>query len=143
MIQQAVKDAGHETVVTESGVEAFEEFRRAGADVIISDWLMPGMQGDELCRRIRAEPVGYTYFVMVTALDDRDKIREGMQAGADDYLTKPFEEKDLEARLVAAERVTALHARLAAERAELERDNSRLMVSTGRDPLTGLPDRRR
>jgi two-component system chemotaxis response regulator CheY len=66
-----------------------------------------------------------------------------MRAGADDYLPKPFDEAALEARLVAAERVTALHNRLAAERAELERDNTRLMVNTGRDPLTGLPDRRR
>ncbi len=143
MIQQAVKEAGHDCVVTASGVEAFEEFQRAGADVIISDWLMPEMQGDELCRRVRAEPGPYTYFVMLTALEDPDKIREGMAAGADDYLTKPFDEAALQARLLAAERVTALHGRLAAERVALEQDNSRLMMNTGRDPLTGLSDRRR
>lgn len=143
LIQRVVNALGHEVVVAENGDEAWEEYRRAGADVIVSDWLMQGVQGDELCRRVRAEPGPYTYFVMVTALDDPEKIREGMHAGADDFLTKPFDEPALEARLVAAERVTALHVQLAAERAELERDNSRLMVSTGRDPLTGLPDRKR
>lgn len=143
LIHQVVKGMGHEAVVTDSGDEAWEEFRRAGADVIVSDWLMPGMQGVELCRRVRAEPGPYTYFVMVTSLTDPEKIREGMAAGADDYLTKPFDEAALEARLLGAERVTALHGQLLAERAELERDNSRLMVNTGRDPLTGLPDRKR
>ena len=143
LIHQVVKGMGHDTVVTEGADEAWQEYRRAGADVIISDWLMPGMKGDELCRRVRAEPGPYTYFVMVTALEDPEKIREGMAAGADDYLTKPFDDAALEALLLAAERVTALHGQLAAERAALEQDNTRLMMSTGRDPLTGLPDRRR
>jgi diguanylate cyclase (GGDEF)-like protein len=143
LIHRVVKGMGHRAVVTESGDEAWEEYRRAGADVIVSDWLMAGMQGDELCRRIRSEPGPYTYFVMVTGLEDPEKIREGMAAGADDYLTKPFDEAKLEACLLAAERVTALHGQLASERAALEQDNSRLMMSTGRDPLTGLSDRRR
>ena len=143
LIQQVVKDMGHNVVVTESGDEAWAEYRRAGADVIISDWLMHGLQGDELCRRIRAEPAPYTYFVMVTGLEDPEKIREGMAAGADDYLTKPFDEAKLEACVLAAERVTALHGQLERERAALEHDNTRLMMNTGRDPLTGLPDRKR
>jgi two-component system cell cycle response regulator len=143
LMHGVVKALGHEAAVAGNGDDAWEEYRRAGADVVISDWLMQGMQGDELCRRVRAEPGPYTYFVMVTGLEDPETIREGMQAGADDFLTKPLDEAALEALLVAAERVTALHGQLAAERAELERDNSRLMVNTGRDPLTGLPDRKR
>lgn len=143
LIHKVVQGMGHTAAVAESGDEAWKDFRRAGADVVISDWLMQGMKGDELCRRVRAEAGPYTYFVMVTSLDDPEKIREGMAAGADDYLTKPFDEAALEARLLAAERVTALHTQLAAERSALEQDNTRLMMSTGRDPLTGLADRKR
>jgi len=140
LIAEAVIQLGHEAAAFKSGDAAWEEYRRNGADVVVSDWLMPGMKGDELCRRIRDEGYGYVYFVMLTGLRDTEHIVRAMQMGADDYLTKPFDAKTFAARLLAAERVMALHRRLAEERLELEAANSRLALSAGRDPLTGLPD---
>ncbi len=87
--------------------------------MVISDWLMPGMDGIGLCRRIREAEAngasGYTYFLFMTSLDGKQHFLEGMQAGADDYLTKPVDLDELAARLLAAERVTSLHRALRGE----------------------------
>ena len=109
----------HEVRSARDGREAWELFQAEGADVIISDWLMPRMQGTELCRLVRqADGVPYVYFVILTALDSEEHMLQGMQAGADDYLAKPFTIGALQARLVAAERVTTLHRALAQRDAE-------------------------
>lgn len=114
LLQIAVASLGHEVRSAHDGQEAWESFQAEGADVIISDWLMPRMQGTELCRHVRAtEGVPYVYFVILTALDSEEYMLKGMQAGADDYLAKPFTIGALQARLVAAERVTMLHRALA------------------------------
>jgi two-component system chemotaxis response regulator CheY len=103
--------------------------------VVITDWMMPGMSGIDLCRRIRAEQDRtYTYIVLATSLGKHDEILEGMEAGADDYLTKPLQPFDLEVRLVAAERVTSLHA-------ELARYQTDLALQACTDPLTQLRNR--
>jgi two-component system chemotaxis response regulator CheY len=104
---------------------------------------MPGMSGIELCRSIRATAAdGYTYFVMVSGHRGFDEILRGMDAGADDYLLKPLASHDLEARLIAADRVTSLHRKLAEQKTELEWLNQQLTALTRRDPLTGLVNRR-
>jgi two-component system cell cycle response regulator len=114
MLQDAVAVLGHECLVAADGAEAWALFQRHGADVVISDWMMPGVDGLELCRRVRAdERAAYTYFVFLTRLEDRPHALQGMEAGADDYLVKPLDIDDLQLRLIAAERVTALHRRLA------------------------------
>ena len=92
---------------------------RGSPDVIISDWLMPGMEGPELCKLVRAYPGPYTYFVLLTAFGDRAHALEGMQAGADDYLAKTLDVDDLHLRLIAAERISELHKRLAEQDARL------------------------
>ena len=118
-LQMALEDLGHECVVAEDGRAAWTLFQQEGADTIISDWRMPGLQGPELCRLVRAEHTGpYVYFVLLTVLDEPRHVLEGMQAGADDYLTKPFTIDSLQARLIAAERVTALHRNLTERHAE-------------------------
>jgi diguanylate cyclase (GGDEF)-like protein len=119
MLRSAVEGLGHECLTAADGSEAWELFRAQGADVIISDWLMPGIEGPELCRLVRANPGPYTYFVLLTAFGDRGHALEGMQAGADDYLAKTLDVNDLHLRLIAAERVTALHKRLAEQDARL------------------------
>ncbi|MCC7372861.1 MAG: response regulator [Chloroflexi bacterium] len=119
LLEIACLTLGHSVRLARDGQEAWELFLVDGADVIISDWLMPRMQGTELCRRVRArDDVPYVYFVILTALDGEDRMLEGMQAGADDYLTKPFSIGALQARLVAAQRVTTLHRALAQRDAE-------------------------
>jgi diguanylate cyclase (GGDEF)-like protein len=144
MLRRELENLGHECVVAEDGNEAWTLFQSVGADVVISDWMMPGMDGDEFCRRVRSHPSApYVYFILLTSLEGRKHVVEGMQAGADDYLTKPFDADELATRLIAAERVTAVHRRLASQQAELERLNAGLFEDSRRDPLTGLGNRRR
>jgi CheY-like chemotaxis protein len=119
LLEIAVASLNHDVRSARDGQEAWDVFQREGADVIISDWLMPRMQGTELCRLVRqADGVPYVYFVILTALDSEEHMLQGMQAGADDYLAKPFTIGALQARLVAAERVTTLHRALAQRDAE-------------------------
>jgi CheY-like chemotaxis protein len=112
LVLDVVKDLGHAPSCAANGAEAWDLFNHDGADVVVSDWMMPGMNGVQLCRCVR-DLLGapYTYFILLTALGDAEHRIAGMQAGADDYLAKPFDLADIEARLIAAERVTALHRR--------------------------------
>ena len=145
ILRRAVEKLGHECIVAEDGEIAWSIYKEtSGVDVVISDWMMPGMDGPDLCRKIRAEKRdGYTFFVFLTALGDREHLLEGMQAGADDYLAKPLDREQLEVRLIAASRVTSLHRQLAGQNAELERLNGELFVASRRDPLTLLGNRLR
>jgi CheY-like chemotaxis protein len=119
VLELAVESLGFDARSAQDGQEAWELFQAEGADVIISDWRMPRLEGTELCRLVRAaEGVPYVYFVILTALDSEEHMLQGMRAGADDYLSKPFSIGALQARLVAAERVTALHRALAQRDAE-------------------------
>ena len=116
------------------------EMRRA--DVVISDWELPGMTGADLCKRLRnVEDGSYTYFVLMTGFHDRDHLLAAMAAGADDYQKKPIDLDELEARLVSATRVVALHRRLAEREHLLRRDSSQLWHVSRTDPLTGVGNR--
>ncbi len=133
LLRRALGRLGHDCLVAEDGAEAWELFRDQSPDVIISDWQMPHLEGPELCRRVRALPgAAYTYFIILTALNDKEHMLLGMRAGADDYLTKPFGIEDLEARLISAERVTTLHRRREAQvrlarRLAVETDPQRIL----------------
>jgi two-component system, cell cycle response regulator len=143
IVETALRTLGHECHTVEDGTRAWDAFQTRQPDVVISDWVMPGLTGLQLCRNIRAHQNGnYTYFIMITSQSGRDQLLEGMTAGADDYLVKPFDPDDLQARLIAAGRVTALHHQLAHQRSELERLNDELTTIARRDPLTGLANRR-
>lgn len=143
IVQTALRSLGHECHTVSDGIQAWDAFRSHRPDVVISDWMMPGLTGLELCRRIRAHATGdYTYIIMVTSQGGHDEILEGMTAGADDYLIKPLDSDDLQARLIAAARVTSLHLQLAHQRTELEGLNHELTAIARSDPLTGLRNRR-
>jgi sigma-B regulation protein RsbU (phosphoserine phosphatase) len=123
LVQRAVEDLGHECRVTKDGLEAWAALQDFDAEVVISDWVMPGMDGEELCRRVRgATERPYLYFVMLTSLEDRGHVLRGMEAGADDYLTKPLQTEELQTRLIAASRVTALHRNLRRRQLETEKE---------------------
>lgn len=147
ILERSVQKLGHECVSASGGEEAWDLYRKVpDVDAVISDWMMPGMDGVELCRRIRHSSNHrdyYPYFIFLTTLDDTGHLLTGMEAGADDYLTKPLNRDQFRARLVAAERVTALHKELARQRRELERLNAELFAQSRRDPLTGLGNRLR
>ena len=97
---------GHQTVAAQDGQAAWEEFCREPADVVITDWMMPHMDGLELTRRIRGRAAErYTWVVLLTALAGHDRWLDGMNAGADDFATKPLDRAELHARLRVAERV--------------------------------------
>ena len=144
MIQSVVEELGHEYLLASDGQEAWEVFQEFGADVIISDWIMPRLDGPSLCRRVRAHGGGrYTYFILLTSREEKEDFLAGMQAGADDYLTKPLDRDNLEVRLIAASRVTSLHQQLSDRNAEMERLNGALFDSARTDPLTQLGNRLR
>ena len=89
MLRDALLTMGHDCLVAADGEDAWSQFQAPGADVIISDRLLPGMDGLELCRRVRELPgVPYTYFIFLTALAHKIAILEGMQGEADDYLAQ-------------------------------------------------------
>lgn len=144
VLRSAVERLGHECLAADDGLQAWEVFDGLEIDVLISDWLMPGLDGADLCRRVRAaERSTYTYFMLLTALDDRQHYLAGMQAGADDYLTKPLDREELQVRLLSAARVTTLHRELAEKNVELERLNSALFQNARTDTLTQLGNRLR
>ncbi|HEV7663945.1 MAG TPA: response regulator [Chloroflexota bacterium] len=112
LVLDVVKDLGHAPSSASNGVEALDMYNARGADVVVSDWMMPRMDGVQLCRCVRSQlGAPYTYFILLTALGDAEHRLKGMRAGADDYLAKPFNLSDIEARLIAAERVTVVHRR--------------------------------
>lgn len=105
---------GYEVLEASDGAEAWARVAAARPPVVITDWMMPRMDGLELCRRIRSDagPDGYTYLVVLTQRDGRTDYLEAMDAGADDVLTKPFDPDELVARLRVAERILGMQAAL-------------------------------
>jgi DNA-binding response OmpR family regulator len=111
---------GYQVVATTNGQEAWDTYRKGRFRLVISDVLMPEIDGLELCRKIRLHKQSkYTYFIMITALIGKKDYLEGMEAGADDFVTKPFDPDELKARLRVAERIISFQEQaVVAERAE-------------------------
>ena len=143
VLEAEVTRLGHDCTVAVDGRQAWELFDREPTDVVISNWLMPGIDGDELCRMIRESGQPYPYFVLFTARDGKRNVMRGMEAGADDYLAKPLDRDELEICLVAGERVTALHRTLAEQQRRLEALNKDLYELSREDALTGVGNRLR
>ncbi len=111
---------GYEVLVTQNGAEAMTELRKKDApSLAILDWMMPGMDGLEICRRVR-EVDRVLYIILLTARGSKAHLVEGLGAGADDYLIKPFDKDELQARILVGLRVMALQAALAERLKELE-----------------------
>jgi diguanylate cyclase (GGDEF)-like protein len=142
VLARAVASLGHAAMPAETAEVALEHIDRVPVDVVISDWLMPGLNGLELCQLVRArDSVEYVYFMLVTAHDDREHAMAGIAAGVDDCLVKPVDLFDLRLRLMVADRVTDLHRRLAERQRGLERTNVEVAATARLDPLTGLGNR--
>ena len=143
-LSELLTGMGHECVTASDGLEARDLLQQQTFDVVISDWVMPGMDGLELCRFARTQDrTPYTYVMLLTSMDRRADRLTGLKAGADDYLTKPIDPEELELRLQAAERVLAVHHRLAQQNEELQRLNETISHTARLDALTGLGNRLR
>jgi DNA-binding response OmpR family regulator len=128
---------GHETTVIADGAEAFEYLRASTvATLAVLDWMMPGMDGPEICRRVRAElPLANMYLLLVTAREGRGDVVAGLDAGADDYVIKPFDAEELRARIAVGIRVLSLQGKLADRVAELQTALSNVKQLQGLLPI--------
>jgi len=119
-----------------SGSEALDLFAKHSPPIVITDWMMPDLTGPELCRRIReSSKNAYTYLILLTSMSESDSLVKGLEAGADEFLTKPFDPAELQARISVGRRIVQLHRQVEVKDQQLE-GASRI------DVLTGLPNHR-
>jgi two-component system, cell cycle response regulator len=137
LLEASLTRWGYEVAVTHDGVEAWEVLQGTAAPPLaILDWMMPGMDGVEICRKVRQrgqEP--YIYLLLLTTKGRKENIIEGLDAGADDYVTKPFDPHELQVRLRTGKRIVTLQA-------ELIEARETLRIQATHDPLTELWNRR-
>ena len=128
---------GYEVVVTCDGEQAWEKLHQKDSPKLaILDWMMPGIDGVEVCRKAReADSTKTTYIILITAKGSKEDIVEGLQAGADDYLTKPVNSKELQARLQVGIRILELQNSLADRVTELEKALSHIKTLQGFLPI--------
>ncbi|HVO62771.1 MAG TPA: diguanylate cyclase [Terriglobales bacterium] len=137
LLSRYLRDWGLEAVVTKSGAEAWSVLSATdGPRLALIDWVLPDIDGLELCRRIRSGDLGerYVYTVLLTSNNESHHVLEGLKAGADDFLGKPFAPAELEARLFTGKRIVEVHA-------ELIQTRERLNYAATHDSLTGLCNR--
>ena len=122
LLEATLQKWGYEVVTTTDGLQALEVLSKPGApSLAILDWMMPGMEGSEVCLRAREKATNqFLYMILLTAKGRKEDIVEGLTAGADDYIIKPFDRSELKARINAGERILRLQAELATRVKELE-----------------------
>ena len=114
-IRRQVQQAGFEVEVAVGGEEGLRRLESGAFDIVVCDWMMPDIDGIEICRQIRSDKARpFTYILMLTSRDTPDDILSGVEAGADDYMTKPVHESEVRARLTSAGRIVQLERDLAA-----------------------------
>lgn len=142
-LEKLLTNWGYEVLSAENGQEAWEILQKESPKIVIADWIMPVMDGVTLCRKIRTESIsGYIYLIMLTCRDEKDYIVEGLAAGADDYVTKPFDHDELKVRIRAGERILNLEKNLNDKNMELQGLNRRLEELVRIDPLLEIGNRR-
>ena len=135
LLEKTLVKAGYKVVSVENGRKALEVFKETFFPIVLTDWMMPEMDGLELCRAIREDTSkGYVFIVLLTVKDSKDDIVLGLEAGADDYLTKPFNNAELIARIKTGIRILEL------ERA-LKQANEENRILSITDPLTEIYNR--
>lgn len=153
LLQRHLERAGYHVRAFSNGRDALDAVRDLGEAVVIADWSMPVMDGIDLCRALRAycanEVIRFCYVILLTAHSDKERIVAGLDAGADDYLTKPYHGTELLARLRAGQRIAALQRQLRSRNLELVHVNahisllnSKLEEMANTDMLTGIANRR-
>ena len=136
VLERTLQRWGYEVIKTKNGEEAWEKFQAEPVSLVITDWMMPQMDGVELCRRIRQMSLEhYTYVILLSAKSQKIELVEGMNAGADDFMTKPFDSAELQVRLRAGERLLDLEHSLTERQLEIEAANQELQRSVDRQRL--------
>ncbi len=135
LLEKTLKKAGYEVVPAKNGREALELFGQRFFPIVLTDWMMPEMTGPELCRALRAQSGnGYVFMILLTAKDSKEDIVAGLEAGADDYLTKPFNRAELMARLKTGTRILELER-------SLKKATEEIRILSIKDTLTGCYNR--
>jgi diguanylate cyclase (GGDEF)-like protein len=131
MLRKSLARWGYEVVMAENGAEAWEILEKQDAPpMAILDWVMPHMTGPDVCRKVREtrrEP--YTYILLLTSKNSKDETVEGLEAGADDYIVKPFDQQELSVRLRAGKRIIDLQLTLMQAREELREKASKDLLT--------------
>jgi diguanylate cyclase (GGDEF)-like protein len=136
LVEGALAEHGYLVSFAKNGREAIDLVSDSHPTLLITDWEMPDLTGVELCSRIRGgENTSFTYIILLTSKTNKDQLIEGLAAGADDYLTKPFHPGELLARVAVGRRMAELHR-------EVQSKNRQLEELARTDSLTGLPNRR-
>jgi len=122
-----LRKQGHEVVAVDDGLRALEAFQNGYFPMLILDWLMPGMDGLDLCRQVRKlQREHYTYIVLLTSLKGKSNYLEAMTAGVDDFMTKPLDSDQLACRIHVAERIIDLQSRVSEWTRELRQKNEQM-----------------
>ena len=136
LLKTVLTKEGNEIVACSAGDEALAELRRPDhPEIAILDWMMPGMNGIDVCREARAIPGLPTYVILLTSRDGTEDLVEGLAAGADDYIIKPFNPAELQARVAVGARIVTLQRRLAERVEELESALQRVKQLQGLLPI--------
>ena len=135
LVETALTNQPYEIHFAANGQEALRMFEAERPDILIADWMIPPPSGVELCREVRKRAGGYTYVILMTSKSETENLIEGLEAGADDYVTKPFDAGELLARIRVGSRVIAMSR-------EIETRNAALEEAIRTDYLTGLPNRK-
>src|SRR5215208_3229183 len=126
-LQSVLEGEGYQLEMAENGLQAIEKAKQLLPDVILLDIMMPGMTGFEVCQRIRSDPaIAEIPIIVLTALDDRESLLTALKAGADDFISKPFDRYELRARLLGITRLNR-YQKLIQERTKLQDANQQLL----------------
>ena len=133
LLQSYLQKWGYEVTVAVNGADAWRHFEQDEFPIVVSDWMMPEVVGTELIRRIRASPrPHYVYTILLTSRSQKEDLVEGMDAGADDFVGKPFLAEELQVRLRAGERIVKLERALADQNRELREAQAALQKAADR-----------
>jgi two-component system, cell cycle response regulator len=135
VVEKHLKKAGFTVATAANGVEALDHFDRQFFPIVLTDWMMPEIDGPHLCRLIREKKTdGYVFIVLITARDSKTDIVSGLESGADDYLTKPIHPAEMVARVNTGIRILKLEK-------SLKKANEEIRLLSITDPLTGCHNR--
>jgi two-component system, cell cycle response regulator len=135
LLEDLLAGQRYELQVAQNGNQALAAFKTFQPDILLLDWVMPDISGPEVCRIIRKTQSKYVYIILITSNTDRVRVVEGLDAGADDFIGKPFDPDELLARIRVGSRVVEMSR-------DIEARNAQLQEAAHTDFLTGLPNRK-